>query len=1420
MKNKSLIFFLLTVFTNTCFAQKKIINNYKEVKLNARRAEIVLNNQWLFQPATQGATQKPLAGKWSYIQVPSSWSADDVLIQRNTADTEDLKSLSKAWYQTSVFIPKSWQQNATDLVLTKVSTDAVIYVNGKKAGGIEWYSGMVDISKYVQYGKQNLIQIFVIATGNEGEIPVLMGTASTQVSFTKASLQSRGITGDVWLSSRPKNTFVSDVFVQTFVRQNKIIMDVEIAGIKNAGAVAVTASMVNRNGLTEKTFQSTLNLKAADTQTVKLSFNWSNPRLWDVDSPQLYTLQLKLNGNNINDEYAQQFGFREFWIEGKYFYLNGKKINLRPVLFVGGNGMSELIDSSINNLRKNGYNISEIWPDNFDERGFLVHSEQMMSRADEKGYLLMGVALPFYNYIVDKNWSYQWNNPGVQAAFEKRMLIALRRNRNHPSVVMWTTTGNFFGDTQDQNPFNIGRTNWIKNNPSFQKNATAGLQAINIIKRHDATRPVFTHHGTYVGDVHTLNFYLSFLPLQEREEWMSFYATNGQLPFIGIEFGTPLYCDFLRGRNGFGPNIATEPLATEFAAMYTGDKAYSTEPETYRKLISTNFIRGQDYQPMGNPVELEKMWSFQEIQKLFITNTWRSWRSYDLPSTMLPWSNGHGWTRNDTAATHLKLPAFITGKKGMYYSAASLADLYDRQPPAYTIQPGGKALIENNNTTLACIAGASAAFTAKDHSFKTNELVEKQLFFFNDTRNVQPCHWKYHILIDGNTVAGNEGDVFIPVGEKKTVPIFFTTPAVVSQLKTNGKIILNAAIGDAIHTDTFNFRIFAPELFAGDRKVYVFDPVGITSNMLANMGFNVVKWSGQPAIPFLIIGRKALSKKYVLPFSLEKYVEQGGRALVLNQQDSVLEQSGFRIAKYVSRYVFPIANNPITKNLDELDMRNWAGTGTLNEPYPDYINNNYEKSPDNSPIYGWHWGNRGSVATNAMEKPHNSGWTPLLECEFDMAYSPLMELHYGKGKLIWCSLDVEDHSTKEPVAQILVNRLIAYGQNEAAIKRNALTFFIGINEEKKILDDAGVNYQQTNSVDKNAELIICGSVNPQQEKELNEYAKKGGKVLILPKEEAGNYFGVSYIIDSAFNGGKSIPDWAIAKGFSLSDVRYRASAATVKLSSGCDVSIQGLLGKKQTGKGEIIYCQIDPNRFNADSLTYFRFTRWRASRAFAQLLTNLGVSFTSDQNIFKQEVKETNSIELDNTVWKAKALAVFPAVNDIVNKIKDPGISAEAQKLITAEADETGMLDTNVPMAASDEINTIFQASDGEMVFRKTIDIPQNMLGKDLMLNLGAIDDFDNTFFNGVPVGFTDERTPENWSFVRTYTVPATLVKPGKNIIAIRIWDWYGGGGMFNASPKRSITLKEKVVQKPGLYHADYRTDFELGDNPFRYFRW
>ena len=81
----------------------------------------------------------------------------------------------------------------------------------------------------------------------------------------------------------------------------------------------------------------------------------------------------------------------------------------------------------------------------------------------------------------------------------------------------------------------------------------------------------------------------------------------------------------------------------------------------------------------------------------------------------------------------------------------------------------------------------------------------------------------------------------------------------------------------------------------------------------------------------------------------------------------------------------------------------------------------------------------------------------------------------------------------------------------------------------------------------------------------------------------------------------------------------------------------------------------------------------------------------------------------------------------------------------------------------------------GTMWFRKKIIIPENWAGRDLKLNIGGIDDYDVTYFNGVEIGHT-----ESFFYKRSYTIPASLVKADDNTIAVRVFDNGGLGGINN----------------------------------------
>ena len=95
------------------------------------------------------------------------------------------------------------------------------------------------------------------------------------------------------------------------------------------------------------------------------------------------------------------------------------------------------------------------------------------------------------------------------------------------------------------------------------------------------------------------------------------------------------------------------------------------------------------------------------------------------------------------------------------------------------------------------------------------------------------------------------------------------------------------------------------------------------------------------------------------------------------------------------------------------------------------------------------------------------------------------------------------------------------------------------------------------------------------------------------------------------------------------------------------------------------------------------------------------------------------------------------------------------------------------------------RAFDGIVWFRKTIKITPAMAGKELVISLGPIDDGDETYFNGELIGRNN-----NYQADRVYTVPADKVKAGKAVIAIRVTDNQGGGGLYGETSKLKYYTK------------------------------
>ena len=160
---------------------------------------------------------------------------------------------------------------------------------------------------------------------------------------------------------------------------------------------------------------------------------------------------------------------------------------------------------------------------------------------------------------------------------------------------------------------------------------------------------------------------------------------------------------------------------------------------------------------------------------------------------------------------------------------------------------------------------------------------------------------------------------------------------------------------------------------------------------------------------------------------------------------------------------------------------------------------------------------------------------------------------------------------------------------------------------------------------------------------------------------------------------------------------------------------------------------------------------------------------------------------------------------------KDEGNEGFKKGWAKQDFDDSNWDSMNVPGFWENQDN---MQIDGAIWFRKEIQIPNECEGRELLLTLGAIDDFDVTYFNGIPVDSTGEDTPEFWIHPRKYIVPANRVKAGKAVIAVRVFDHYGQGGFGGPGTAMMLSLNAEPDSNPIPLAGTWKSKIEKALDP------
>ncbi len=412
-----------------------------------------LLGEWAITPVLPGQTPSdhPPEGPWKTIDIP-----EDQTYLTQGKDYKgplhglkfdvDASKVRYVWYRKRFVLPTAMQREVEAGRRVFIHFDAVAfvtdaYLNGHHLGqSIDGFLPFeYDVTQLVNVTGENTLELRVGTYQVAQELGAPVGNTFKQHGgiWQPAYLETRG------------PAYVEDIFVQPSVREKQLKVDLTVGGDK--GKVRAVRYILLDDGqpVTEET------LPLADA--LSSSFGFENPTLWWPDSPYLYVLRTELltADGSVLDSFDQPFGFREVWIEGTGFYLNGKKLHLygrwthapsfyRARLYPPD--AEPYFDGRFTMPQGGEYLTPEtIWPATQERGGINVvrlHCQPVpkayLDAADRQGILLIAET------AID-------HRPRTPEALEHAVNY-VKRDRNHPSVVMWSGSNEFYLWMAPQSP--------------------------------------------------------------------------------------------------------------------------------------------------------------------------------------------------------------------------------------------------------------------------------------------------------------------------------------------------------------------------------------------------------------------------------------------------------------------------------------------------------------------------------------------------------------------------------------------------------------------------------------------------------------------------------------------------------------------------------------------------------------------------------------------------------------------------------------------------------------------------------------------------------------------------------------------------------------------------------------------------------
>lgn len=407
---------------------------------NAQRTEVLLEKGWKFtrEDNAQFSEIDVKDCKWESVVVPHDWAIYGPFSSQNDKQhvailqdgqkeamehagrTGGLPFVGVGWYRLKFDAPKSTDNKRVVLLFDGAMSEPQVFVNGKKAG--EWKYGYnsfeVDITNFISESGKNTLAVRL-----------------ENMPESSRWYPGAGIYRNVHLITTEKTYFPTWGTQITTPVVNKDFAKIDIkTTIKTTAKpeeIQLETKIFDQNNQLVATTKSTLS--KYDNGLLEQSFVIDNPKLWNVETPNLYYVESKLyEQNKLKDTLLSRFGVRSIELRpDKGFFLNGEK-----VIFQGVCNHHDLgpLGAAVNDAAiRRQIRILKDMGCNAIRTSHNMPAPELVTACDEMGMMLMVESFDEWQIAKVKNGYNRFFNEWA----EKDLTNLIEHYRNNPSVVMW-----------------------------------------------------------------------------------------------------------------------------------------------------------------------------------------------------------------------------------------------------------------------------------------------------------------------------------------------------------------------------------------------------------------------------------------------------------------------------------------------------------------------------------------------------------------------------------------------------------------------------------------------------------------------------------------------------------------------------------------------------------------------------------------------------------------------------------------------------------------------------------------------------------------------------------------------------------------------------------------------------------------------